>query len=182
VSLHLSCPTGWDDWVTTLQIVSQNLSDIGIDASTSTADSTTWVDQRSKRLLDGFIWSPLGGISPYNFFNNFMSKSSYYPVGQNALSSGLANLSGWYSTQADTLLRQYRSTANHKTQLAIAYKLEKIQLDTLPFAPTTYAPYWYDYSTRHFTGFPNKQNNYANGATYLYPDDVKILTSIHPVK
>jgi peptide/nickel transport system substrate-binding protein len=69
-----------------------------------------------------------------------------------------------------------------KKQKLIAYQLEKIQLNSLPFAPTVYAPYWYDYSTKHFTGFPNKQNNYANGATYLYPDNVKILTTIKPVK
>jgi peptide/nickel transport system substrate-binding protein len=182
VSLQLSCPSGWDDWVTTLDVTAKNLQDIGIDAGTSQSDATGWLDQRSKRLLDGFIWSPLGGISVYNFFNNYMPKTSYFPVGQNALASGLANLSGWYSDQATTLLQQFRETASHKKQLAIAYKLEKIQLDNLPFAPTVYAPYWYTYSTKNFSGFPNKQNNYANGSTYLYPDNLKILTSIHPAK
>jgi peptide/nickel transport system substrate-binding protein len=182
VSLDLSCPSGWDDWVTTLDITAKNLQDIGIDATTTQSDATGWLDQRSKRLLDGFIWSPLGGMSVYNFFNNYMPKSSYFAVGQNALASGLANLSGWYSDQASTLLKQFRETASHKKQLAIAYKLEKIQLDNLPFAPTVYAPYWYTYSTKHFTGFPNKANNYANGSTYLYPDNVKILTTIHPAK
>jgi peptide/nickel transport system substrate-binding protein len=182
VSLELSCPAGWDDWVSTLQIVASGLQAIGIDATTTTGTWPAWGDQRAKRLLEGFLWSPLGGINVYSFFNNFMPKSSYFPVGTDALASGLANLSGWYSKQADTLLKQFRSTANHKTQLAIAYKLEKMQLDNLPFVPTTYAPYWYTYSTKHFTGFPNAKNNYANGSTYLYPDDVKVLTTIHPVK
>jgi len=181
VTFALSCPAGWDDWVSTLEIVQQNLKDIGIDATFTQADAGTWLDQRSKRLLSGFIWSPLGGASIYNNFYNYMSSASYFPVGQNALSSGLANLSGFKDTQADTLLKQFRQTSSHKTQLSIAYKLEKIQLDSLPFVPTVYAPYWYTYSTKHFTGFPNGSNNYANGATYLYPDDLKILTTIKPV-
>jgi peptide/nickel transport system substrate-binding protein len=182
VSLALSCPTGWDDWVTTMQIIEQNLQAIGIDASFQAADATAWLGQRSHRLLDGFLWSPLGGINPYIQFNAYMSKDSYFPQGQDALASGLANLSGWYSPKATTLLAQWRQTASVKKQKLIAYQLERIQLNNLPFIPTVYAPYWYDYSTLHFTGFPNKQNNYANGATYVYPDDVKVLTTIRPVK
>jgi len=182
VTLELSCPSGWDDWVTSMQIIQKNLSDIGINANFTQADATSWLDKRSKRLLDGFFWSPLGGVSPYTQFNAFMSKDSYFPVGQDALTSGLANLSGWYSDKATTLLTQFRQTASLKRQKAIAYQLEKIQLNSLPFAPTVYAPYWYTYSTKHFTGFPNKQNNYANGSTYLYPDDVKILTTLRPAK
>jgi peptide/nickel transport system substrate-binding protein len=181
VSLALSCPAGWDDWVTTMQIIEQNLQAIGIDANFTQVDQNTWTGKRSQRLLDGFLWSPLGGISPYVQFNAYMSKESYFPVGQNALSSGLANLSGWYSAKATSLLAQWRQTASVKKQKQIAYQLERIQLTNLPFVPTVWAPYWYDYSTKHFTGFPTKQNNYANGATYLYPDDVKVLTTIKPV-
>lgn len=182
VTLNLSCPSGWDDWVTSMQIIQQNLSDIGINANFTQADATAWLDKRSKRLLDGFFWSPLGGPTPYDYFNNYMSRDSYFPVGQDALAGGLANLSGWYSARATTLLSQFRQTASVKRQKAIAYQLEKIQLNSLPFAPTVYAPYWYTYSTRHFTGFPDAKHNYANGSTYLYPDDVKILTTIQPVK
>jgi len=182
VSLNLSCPSGWSDWVDSMTIIQQDLQAIGIDANFTQADAGSWLDKRSKRLLDGFFWSPLGGISPYDNFFRYMSRSSYFPVGQNALASGLANLSGWTNGQADTLLRQFRQTSNHKTQLAIMYKLEKIQLNSLPYIPTVYAPYWYTYSTKHFTGFPNKANNYANGSTYLYPDNVKVLTTIKPVK
>lgn len=182
VSLELSCPAGWDDWVTSMQIIQQNLSDIGINATFTQSDATAWLDKRSKRLLDGFFWSPLGGPLVYNYFQNYMSQESYFPVGQDALTSGLANLSGWYSSKGTSLLAQFRQTASHSKQLAIAYQLEKIQLDNLPFVPTVYAPYWYTYSTKHLTGFPDAKNNYANGSTYLYPDDVKILTSLHPVK
>lgn len=183
VTLTLSCPAGWDDWVSSLQVIQQNLQAIGINATVTQADQTTWLDNRSKRLLDGgFFWAPGTGVNPYNFFNSFMSKESYFPVGQNALASGLANLSGWYSQSATTLLQRYRQTPSAKGQKAIAYRLERIMLSSLPFVPTVYAPYWYTYSTKRFTGFPSGKSYYAHGATYLYPDDVKILTTIKPVK
>lgn len=182
VSLALSCPSGWTDWVTSLQIIQQGLQAIGINANFTQADATTWLDQRSKRLLSGFFWAPGTGINPYSFFNSFMSKQSYFPVGQNALASGLANLSGWYSSKATTLLQQFSQTTSQAKQKAIAYQLEKIQLNSLPWVPTVYAPYWYTYSTKNFTGFPTPKNAFAHGATYVYPDDVKVLTSLHPVK
>jgi peptide/nickel transport system substrate-binding protein len=183
VTLNLSCPAGWDDWVSSLQVIQQNLQAIGIDATVTQADQTAWLDNRSKRLLSGgFFWAPGTGVNPYNFFNSFMSKDSYFPTGQDALASGLANLSGWYSQSATSLLTQYRQTPTTKGQRAIAYKLEKIMLTNMPFIPTVYAPYWYTYSTLHFTGFPSGSNYYAHGASYLYPDDVKILTTIKPVK
>jgi peptide/nickel transport system substrate-binding protein len=181
VSLALSCPTGWDDWVTSLQIIQQNLQTIGIDASFTTSDATTWTGKRSQRLLDGFFWTPGAGPSPYNYFENYMSKESYFPVGQNALASGLYNLSGWYSAKATSLLTQFRETASAAKQRAISYQLEKIQLDNLPFVPTVYAPYWYTYSTKHFTGFPDKSHPYAHGSTQVYPDDLEIMTTIKPV-
>ena len=55
-------------------------------------------------------------------------------------------------------------------------------MDDLPFIPVMAGALWYTYSTKHFTGFPNQKNNYANGSTYLYPDDVKILTSLRPLQ
>ncbi|MGH2443641.1 MAG: ABC transporter substrate-binding protein, partial [Chloroflexota bacterium] len=146
VSIDLSCPAGWTDWVTSLQIIQQNLSDIGINATFNQTDATSWLDKRSKRLLDAFFWAPGTGINPYVFFNSFMSKDSYFPVGQNALATGLANLSGWYSSQATSLLTQFRETASIKKQHLIAAKLEKDQLNGLPFVPTVTAALWYTYS------------------------------------
>jgi peptide/nickel transport system substrate-binding protein len=178
VSLNLTTPSDWNDWVDSMTIVQNNLRDIGIDANYVGVDDNTYFDKRGKRLFDGLFFSPLGGISPYDNFNRYMAKSSYFPKGTDALASGFANLSGWTNAQADTLLKQFRQTTSHKKQLAIMYKLEKIQLDNLPYIPTVYAPYWYTYSTLNFTGFPNAKNNYANGSTYLYPDNVKILTTI----
>jgi peptide/nickel transport system substrate-binding protein len=41
---------------------------------------------------------------------------------------------------------------------------------------------WYTYSTLHFTGWPTPSNYYTIGAPWQYPDDVKVMTSVTPVK
>lgn len=181
VSVSFSCPSGWSDWVDSFTIMRNNLSDIGINATFDQKDATTWLDQRSKRLLNVAYWIPSPGLNPYPYFYSYMDKATFVPVGQNAFASGWGNVEGWYSSTATKLLNQYRTTSNTAKQHAIVDQLQKIQVDNMPFVPTVYQALWYDYSTKHFTGFPNKQHYYAIGSSYQYPDSVKILTTIRPV-
>lgn len=182
VSVELSCPAGWDDWVTSFTIMRNNLRAIGIDASFVQKDQSTWLDQRTKRLLPVSYYIPGTGLDPYYYFYSYMSKQSYVPVGQDAFASGLGNLEGWYSTKATRLLGQYRTTTNSAVRRNIINQLQQIQVTNMPFVPTVYQALWYDYSTKHFTGFPTLRHYYAMGPTYQYPDNAKVLTSIRPVK
>jgi peptide/nickel transport system substrate-binding protein len=182
VSVNFSCPAGWDDWVTSFQIMQKNLQAIGIDATFDQKDATAWLDQRSKRLLNVAYWIPSPGLNPYPYFYSYMAKATYVPVGQNAFASGWGNVEGWVSPVATTLLNQYRTTTSTAKQHQIVNQLQKIQVDNMPFVPTVYQALWYDYSTKHFTGFPDKKHYYAIGSSYQYPDDAKILTTIQPVK
>lgn len=180
VTVQLSCPAGWSDWETSFTIMNQNLQAIGIDSSFQRQDQTTWLDNRSKRLLPVAYWIPNPGPTPYAFFYSYMSKQSYVSVGQNAFAGGQGNLEGFVSSRATSLLNQFRTTSNLKLQHKIVNQLQQIQVANMPIVPTVYQALWYDYSTRHFTGFPSQNNYYAIGASYQWPDDVKILTTIRP--
>lgn len=74
-----------------------------------------------------------------------------------------------------------RQTTDLATEHSIVYKLEKIQLDNLPYIPENVNALFYTWSTLHFTGWPDQTNNYAFGQPVAYPDDVKILTSIKAI-
>jgi peptide/nickel transport system substrate-binding protein len=180
VSVELSCPAGWSDWVTSFQIMQSNLQAIGINTTFDQKDQTTWLDDRTKRLLPVSYYIPSPGLSPYPFFYSYMAQGTYFPVGQDALASGWGNLEGWYSSTATNLLQQYRQTTNVAKQRQIVDQLQKIQVQNMPIIPTVYQALWYDYSTKHFTGFPDKSHYYAIGSSYQYPDDAKILTTIRP--
>ena len=46
-----------------------------------------------------------------------------------------------------------------------------------------YNALWYTYSTLHFTGWPTPSNYYAiGGPGEAYPDELKVGTTIRPVK
>ena len=185
VSVPLSCPNGWSDWVASLQVISNDLQAIGINAPVDSSHdwSTYWGPKRSTRELSGgFFWEPgAAGSTPYFYFYSYMSRASYFPVGQDALSSGLNNLSGWWSNSADKMLAKFRQTSNAKLQHSIIDKLTAIQLNTLPWIPTVHGALWYTYSTDHFTGWPDAKHYYALGPAFQYPDNLKVMTTIKPV-
>jgi len=176
---------GFTDWVTSFQIIQKNLQAIGIDAPLKQIDPNVFFDKRAKGLMNAFFGAPAGGVSPYNYFNSYLSAESYVPTGQDATANGDANFeryNGPAAAQASTLLAQFRGTTDSGKQHAALNGLQKLQLDQMPIIPLMHYAYWYTYSTRNFTGFPDQNNYYAIGSTYQYPDNAKILTTIAPVK
>lgn len=184
VTLNISCPAGWSDWEDQLRILKQNLENgIHMTVVISFIDQNTWFADRSSRTMGGKYGALFGtessGQTPYQYFWSFMSKESYYPV-NGQLPGGSWNIEGWYSKKATNLLKQFRQSTSRNLQHKIVNKLQAIDLKNLPVITTVTQAQWYDWSTKHFTGFPTKKNYYAYGAAYTYPDDVKILTSLRP--
>jgi peptide/nickel transport system substrate-binding protein len=182
VAIQLAVVNGWSDWVQSLQIIQQNLQALGIDATVKLMDQIGWQDKANKGLLDAHLQWENNGASPYYYFYGFMSKESYVPTGQDASLNGQTNWERWYSPEATTLLAQFRQTTDSGTQHAIVDKLQKIQLDNLPFIPVMYNALWYTYGTARFTGWPTPSNYYAIGGPGNYPDELKVMTTVTPVK
>jgi peptide/nickel transport system substrate-binding protein len=181
VSFQIQDPSSFSDWILAMRILVQNFKDIGIDASYKPIDENSFYDKANKGLLQAEIYWTNSGFTPYDFFLDYMSKESYTPTGQDATIHGMNNYSRWWSPEATALLIKFRETTDLKTQHAFIDKLQKIQLDNMPFIPVMTAALWYTYSTRSFVGWPNQANNYAYGQPVVYPDDAKVLTTITPV-
>lgn len=179
VSIALNVISGWTDWVTSMQVIEQDLKAIGVDASVAlSADYNSWSAEADKGLVPHLHWTNTGP-TPYNFFYGLMAKGAYLPAGQAASNTG--NWDHWYSPAATALLQQFRSTSDVATQHAIVDKLQQIELQNFPFIPIMISANWYTYSTKYFTGWPTQKDFYGFGAVYVYPDNVVELTRIKPV-
>jgi peptide/nickel transport system substrate-binding protein len=182
VTIELGVAHDWPDFVTNDQIMQREFSAIGIQTTIKTFTDSDWFDKSSRGLLVADLNFPNGGLTPYYYFYDYMSKESYVPTGTPANTNGLANYERWYSLDATNLLAQWRHTTDVTTQKALASKLEKIQLDNMPIIPLMYSAAWYTYSTKHFVGWPTPDNYYAiGGPGWAYPDYLKVMVSIRPV-
>ncbi len=80
----------------------------------------------------------------------------------------------------DQLLNQYASSSDFNTQKQIIMQIEKIFVDQQPWVPTLTAPRWFEYTTTHFTGWPDQDNPYATGAPYAFPDNEIVVSHLTP--
>ncbi len=185
VSFVLECPAGWSDWILSYQLMQKDLQAIGMNVTIKQVDQNGFFSARSAGTIQGgWFFTQQQGLTPYEMFNSSISAESYQPTGVDEIAHGFWNeerFTGAAAQQASALLAKFRTTADVATQHSLADELQKIWLDNLPVVNVLYIANWYTYSTDHFTGFPDANNFYANGSTYLYPDNLKILMSIKPV-
>lgn len=179
VRMELRVIGGWTDWVGSMKLVQKYMKDIGIDAALKLDPSFgSWATPTEAGLVAHFHW--VNGTDPYGYFYSIMHTKSYVKTGVSAATS--SNWSRYTNVQASTLLDQFTQTTDEAQQHAIMAKIEKIMVTDLPFIPVFVNPRWYEYNTTRFTGFPTKDNEYAAGPFYAYPDKALVLNRVTPVK
>ncbi len=181
VSFQMHVIGGWSDWVSSLQIVSRNLQNVGIDASVKIEpDWAAWTsDSAVSGTSPSLIWSNgANDPTPYAYFFSHFDPSQMTATGQDALALG--NFERNSNAQATAILRQFKGSLDKKTQLQASYKLQEIFLNELPYIPLFIGPRWSTYSTKFFNGWINWRNQYAD-PIFSTQQQVEIsLLSLYP--
>jgi peptide/nickel transport system substrate-binding protein len=179
VKLDIHVISGWSDWVASNQIITKNLQAIGIDSNVRLEASWgDWFPNAFSTKNPTLLWQVGSRGSPYGFFYANLSQNAFIPSGTDASPTG--NWEHFAHAGATTLLDQWKSTLDAKKQHAVATKLEKIWLQTLPVVPVMIGARWSTYSTKYFHCFPTKQNFYADPIFTTTPDDILLFTTICP--
>ena len=179
MNYELIVPSGWTDWISAAQIISQNMNDLGINITLMTPEETTDIDQVEK---GDFQWAILwgnGGPTPFNFYRGQMSSLTVRPVGEN---SG-ENFLRYANPQADTLLTQFAQTSDISLQKQIMGQIEMLFVNEAPALPLFPGPDWYEFNTTRFTNFPTKEKPYAPGVPWPngpYNTALIVLTTLTP--
>ena len=179
MNYELIVPSGWTDWISAAQIITQNMNDLGINITLTTPEETTDIDTVEKGQFQwAFLWGN-GGPTPFNFYRGQMSSLTVRNVGEN---SG-ENFLRYANPEVDTLLEQFAQTSDLAQQKQIMAQIENIFVNVAPALPLFPGPDWYEYSTARFTGFPTQENPYAPGVPWPngpYNTALIVLTTITP--
>jgi peptide/nickel transport system substrate-binding protein len=173
---------GWSDWVASLQIIANNLKDVGIDASVKLEpDWGAWQPNAMSTKFVTLLWNyGAEDLTPYSYFFSHYDPSTNLGAGVDASATG--NWEHFQHANGASLLKQFKTTMNVKKQKQLAYKLEKIWLDNLPAVPLFVGPRWSTYSTKYWTGFPTYKNPYVDPIFSTGQQVEKILLSLRPVR
>jgi peptide/nickel transport system substrate-binding protein len=168
---------GWSDWVATLQIVSRNLAEIGVEVTVKPHDYTAWYERMTRGRFDmGMGWAR-EGPTPYFYYRGQMSSETAKPVGEVAFE----NWQRFASPEADRVLRQFEATTDLAEQGKLARELQRTFVETAPSLPLFPGPSWGEFNTKRFTGFPDQAHAYAKLApSQDDPEPLLVLTEIRP--
>lgn len=166
---------GYTDWDSDYQIIAANLKAIGIQVNIANNQPDAVQQDLQNGTFDMAIWYETPGPSPYYIYQGTFASGNTAPVGQSATS----NFERWSDSATDTLLNQFNSTTDPNAQKQAMYGIEKIAVEQLPVIFLVNEPYWYEYNTVKYVGWPDGSNMYAEPSPYTYPDDEVVLLNLH---
>ncbi len=176
LSFTINVPDGYSDWITTCQFIADDLKAVGIDATVNTLSYNTYYNDMQVGTFDTSMWGTNPGPSPFYIFDSLLRSTNSAKIGQQAGS----NFERWIDPTTDKLLNQYATSTDSTVQQQAIYGLEGIMVNQLPSIPLVNEPYWYEYNTEYWTGWPSQTNQYAEPSPYAYPDNEVVLLHLQP--
>ena len=176
LSFNLNVVSGYTDWITDTQLIASNLKSIGIKVNVNTIEFNAYFSALQNGNYDmAMLWTN-PGPTPYYLYDGLLASANSAPIGQAASS----NYERWMDPTTDALLNQYAATTDPAVQKQAIMGLQKIMVEQLPRIPLTNEPYWYQYSTKKFVGWPDQNNPYAAPGTAVYPDIEYVVLNLRP--
>lgn len=180
LSFTIECPTGWTDWIADLEIVQQELGQIGIKVNVLTPSvNTDYTDVETGHFQAAlsYGWQE---FNPYFVYNYILSSNQSAPIGT-AVGGLNDNAERYHNPKLDALIAQLAASPNLSRQRQIVDAIQQITFSQVPVVALVSAASWNEYQTNHYTGWPTAQNPYANPST-TWPNPEIIVQHLVPAK
>jgi peptide/nickel transport system substrate-binding protein len=177
IKLNISDPTGFNDYMTDLQVISSELKAIGIKATVQGLSTNGWEQDIATGHFDMTVmWSSTGDL--YTVLDSVLDYKLSGPIGT-AASGG--DYERWNNPATQAALLQYQTAASASDRTAALNEIQKIMVTQVPVIPIVAEADWGSYSTRKVTGFPSPTNQYASAAAGT-PNGEVVALHLVPVK
>jgi peptide/nickel transport system substrate-binding protein len=160
VKLTLTDPAGWSDYQTSLEIVKDNLSKIGIAATVEKANQDAWFKNVEEGKFDAtFRWTN-GGSTPFDIYQTVMDGSLLQPIGK---ASPAGNFGRFNNPEATAALTAYKNASDDAARKTALDTLQKVFVEQVPMIPVGADNIGMAHSTKNWTGWPDDSNPYGAG-------------------
>jgi len=176
VTLTLSNPAGWSDYITDLEIIKENLATIGIEAKVDKANQDVWTENIDTGKFEGAMHWTNNGATPYDIYQSVMDGNLYKPVGTAGVNG---NWGRYRNAEATAALDRYANATDEAARTAAMNQLQQIMIEQMPMIPTSAANGGGVYSTKNWVGWPDDANPYAPAQPTLI-NAVDILLRLKP--
>lgn len=159
--------SGYTDYISTLQIIGQNLKAAGINLTVQGESYAAFTSDQDtgnfQLIINAFGYTP----SPYSYYDEMMDPSITAPIGQ---VDSIGNYGRYHNDTVTGLLTDIASHEKETDALSDFHQIEHIVAQDLPVIPLFEAQNEIEFNGHHVTGFPTTGNPYAAPAIYMQPD------------
>lgn len=182
VSMTVSCPTGWSDFVTALDTLAQQYKEIGIELIPQQVSVNEWNDAKAKGTFQLVIDSVGQGPAPdpYYPYRNQFSTESTVPVGENG--NPYQNITRFSDPEVDAALDAAAATDDPEVKKEHYFLIQKRLVEVMPAIPLLIGSSLTEYNTSRATGWPTEDDLYAYPMSWSAPDNSVVLKTVTPVE
>ena len=175
LSFTLRSVDSYSDWNAAAKLIADQAKAVGIEIKNVTVGEDNYYTLRTNGKYDYQLMfcGMVGGPTPYYLYNQYLNSAQ---IGQ-----GKFNFVAWSDPTTDKFLNQYASTTDQAVQKQAIQGIEKVFVDNQPFIPLWTGADYDEYSTRHFTGWPDQSNPYSSGSPNTAPDIEQVILHLQPV-
>lgn len=174
LTLSITSPAGWSDWVRAVQVIAGDLRSIGLDVQVKGYDFSAWYERVGRGDFELSLgWSETGP-SPVPMYKALMDPSAVVPVGE----PSFRNWHRYGSERAAPLFTAFDATPDPEEQARIVGELQQIFVDEVPAIPLFPAPAWGEANHTHITGFPSAEDPYAPLSPNAVPACLLVMTQL----
>ena len=184
IALAVTCPSGWTDWMASIQIISKNAQAVGININPDYPDYGPWRDAQLKGTFQ---------LSLQNEAQNSSTPWSYYkwvfqnPI-ENIATAQYGNYGRYDNPKAFDLVNQLDQVklGDDAGIKAITSQLQEITMTEFPTIPLWYNGLWSQVSNAVWTNWPSaaEGSNHFMPATwrgYWNMSSIQMLLALKPV-
>ncbi|NLK07351.1 MAG: ABC transporter substrate-binding protein [Firmicutes bacterium] len=154
----VTCPYGWTDWMTSLEVVAASARAVGIDIRTEFPDAPVWTDHLQAGDFDLTMNTPAGGQGPalpWTRFRDVLDDRDIPPLGQTAY----RNWNRFSHPDVAGLLDKAAFTSDEAALTEIYQALDRIVMENIPVIALEYRPWeFWEFNETYWTGFPTSEN------------------------
>ena len=153
ITFGINVPSDWTDWANSVQTISENLQDVGINATMNGMNEGAWFDAIPGGDYDAYIMYSTLDPSPLVTYRAMFNPAAMVPGRIHEATVHLMRL-----PEAETELARAAATTDRAVQAEAVTNIQKLVAENLPVISLFSNPQWYEYSTRHFDGWVTAAN------------------------
>ena len=160
VAFELTDPAGWSDYLTQLQLVTNDVKQIGIAATVSTPSVASWTTSVANGNYQAALHWVNSGATPFDMYSSMFDGVYFKPVGQAAS----WNFGRFNDPDVNKAFVAYQTTTDSATRTSALATIEKAFVDDVPVLGMDARPELGIYSTKSWIGWPSEASPYADPA------------------